>query len=73
MFLSHGKTSYVPTSVSLRICTPRGKRSLEAEETLTEGLITMIDWNSDNWGGDVHYAQNGSWVSDRPGDEERPR
>jgi hypothetical protein len=36
-------------------------------------MITMIDWNSDDWGGDVHYAANGSWVADRPVDEEAQR
>ena len=29
----------------------------------------MIDWNSDNWGGGLHYASDGSWVADRNGDE----
>jgi hypothetical protein len=30
---------------------------------------TMIDWNSEDWGGHVHLASNGSWVSDKHGDE----
>lgn len=28
----------------------------------------MIDWNSDTWGQpgtNVHYAENGSWVTDK--------
>ncbi len=25
----------------------------------------MIEWGSDSWGGNVHYASNGSWVSDK--------
>jgi hypothetical protein len=25
----------------------------------------MIDWGSPNWGGHVHYAENGSWVGDK--------
>ena len=29
----------------------------------------MIDWHSDDWGNKVHYASNGSWVSDKHGDE----
>lgn len=29
----------------------------------------MIDWDSDDWGGGVHLASNGSWVPDRHGDE----
>ena len=30
---------------------------------------TMIDWDSDTWGGGVHYAANGSWVADKHGDD----
>jgi hypothetical protein len=26
---------------------------------------TMIDWESDTWGGTVHLAANGSWVTDK--------
>lgn len=29
----------------------------------------MIEWGSENWGGGVHYASNGSWVSDRHDDD----
>lgn len=29
----------------------------------------MIDWEAEDWGGNVHYASNGSWVTDRHGDE----
>ena len=29
----------------------------------------MIDWDSDNWGNGVTYAANGSWVTDKHGDE----
>ena len=29
----------------------------------------MIDWNSENWGGGVTFAANGSWVTDKHGDE----
>ena len=29
----------------------------------------MIEWGSDNWGGNVHHAANGSWVVDRHGDD----
>lgn len=25
----------------------------------------MIEWGSPNWGGGVHYAENGSWVGDK--------
>jgi hypothetical protein len=24
----------------------------------------MIEWGSENWGGNVHYAANGSWAVD---------
>lgn len=27
----------------------------------------MIEWGSDSWGGNVHYASNGSWVTDKRG------
>ena len=29
----------------------------------------MIDWDSDSWGGEVHYSTDGSWVTDRHGEE----
>lgn len=29
----------------------------------------MIEWGSDRWGSNVHYAGNGSWVSVRHGDD----
>ena len=29
----------------------------------------MIDWNSDDWGNHVTYADNGSWVTDEHDDE----
>jgi len=25
----------------------------------------MIDWNSENWGNQVHLSADGSWVPDR--------
>ena len=33
----------------------------------TDGVFTMIEWESDSWGSNVHYAENGSWVSDKHG------
>jgi hypothetical protein len=30
----------------------------------------MIEWGSENWGGGVHYADNGSWVTDKHGDDD---
>jgi hypothetical protein len=31
----------------------------------------MIDWDSEDWGGRVHLASNGSWVTDKHGEEPR--
>ena len=31
----------------------------------------MIDWNSDDWGNHVTYADNGSWVTDKHDDDEQ--
>ena len=28
----------------------------------------MIDWDSDNWGNAVHFAADGSWVTDKHDD-----
>jgi hypothetical protein len=33
------------------------------------GRKQMIDWSSDDWGGGVTYAANGSWVNDKHDDE----
>jgi hypothetical protein len=30
----------------------------------------MIDWDSDTWGNRVTYADNGSWVNDKHGDDD---
>ena len=30
----------------------------------------MIDWDSASWGKGVTYAANGSWVTDKHGDED---
>jgi hypothetical protein len=30
----------------------------------------MIDWDSDHWGNGVTYAANGSWVTDKHGDDD---
>lgn len=34
-----------------------------------EEVFTMIDWESDSWGGNIHFASNGSWVADRHDDD----
>ena len=31
--------------------------------------MTMIDWESETWGGGVTLAENGSWVGDRHDDD----
>ena len=31
--------------------------------------MRRIDWASEDWGGHVTYAANGSWVEDRHGSE----
>jgi hypothetical protein len=33
------------------------------------GVVAVIEWGSEDWGGNVHYAANGSWVVDRHGDD----
>ena len=30
----------------------------------------MIDWDSDNWGNNVTFAADGSWVADKHGDDD---
>ena len=30
----------------------------------------MIDWDSENWGNGVHFAADGSWVTDKHGDDD---
>ena len=30
--------------------------------------MRMIDWDSENWGNGVHFAADGSWVTDKHGD-----
>ena len=29
----------------------------------------MIEWGSANWGGNVHHASNGSWATDKHGND----
>ncbi len=50
-------------------------RSVESSGTRTdtEGrVVTMIDWDSDKWGNNVHFASDGSWVQDKHADADRP-
>ena len=30
-----------------------------------QDVVTMINWESETWGGTVHLASNGSWVDDK--------
>jgi hypothetical protein len=39
--------------------------SEEHETQRGRKVVTMIDWDSENWGGTVHLAANGSWVRDK--------
>jgi hypothetical protein len=32
-------------------------------------VVTMIEWGSASWGGNVHHASNGSWVPDAHGND----
>lgn len=32
-------------------------------------VLTMIEWGSESWRGNVQYAPNGSWVTDKHGDD----
>jgi hypothetical protein len=29
----------------------------------------MIEWGSASWGGNVHHASNGSWATDKHGND----
>jgi hypothetical protein len=40
-------------------------RTLESLQLDRKDVETMIDWESDTWGGTVHLAANGSWVTDK--------
>ena len=45
------------------------QRTLGSVSWRTRGN-TMIDWDSDNWGNGVHFAADGSWVTDKHGDDD---
>ena len=45
------------------------QRTLGSVSWRTRGN-TMIDWDSDNWGNAVHFAADGSWVTDKHGDDD---
>ena len=40
-------------------------RTLGCRERLRRNVVTMVDWDSQSWGGTVHLAANGSWVDDK--------
>jgi hypothetical protein len=44
--------------------TAAGPQSLGFTELREQEVVTMIDWDSDTWGGAVHLASDGSWVED---------
>jgi hypothetical protein len=41
------------------------ERTLRSTKRNGRKVVTMIDWDSENWGGTVHLAANGSWVRDK--------
>jgi hypothetical protein len=46
---------------------PTLERSVEHNR---RAVMTMVEWGSNGWGGNVHLAENGSWVTDRHGDDD---
>jgi hypothetical protein len=32
-------------------------------------VFTMIEWGSASWGGNVHHGSNGSWATDKHGND----
>jgi hypothetical protein len=50
-----------PDADPARPADPRG----ELTHGTGKDVETMIDWESDTWGGTVHLAANGSWVTDK--------
>ena len=49
------------------MCRRWSGRTLSHQPDLDEEMIPMIDWGSEDWGGGVHHATNGSWVTDTHG------
>jgi hypothetical protein len=43
--------------------------TLQAQRS-TKEVMTMINRHSDTWGSQVHCACDGSWVTDKHGDED---
>lgn len=46
-------------------------RSLGVRSEDGRDVVTMVDWDSDTWGGTVHLAENGSWVPDKHSRDDR--
>ena len=62
----------VVTWVFLRMYASRLRRTLGCRDeyrraSTGKDVVTMIDWESDSWGGTVHLAANGSWVNTKHG------
>jgi hypothetical protein len=51
------------------MCGYRCRRTLVAGRRRLRGT-TMIDWDSDDWGNGVTHAANGSWVTDKHGEDD---
>jgi hypothetical protein len=50
--------------VRVSLSVDSGLRRLERERQ------AMIDWDSDTWGNRVTFAADGSWVTDKHGDDD---
>lgn len=60
----------MPASVVNLMRGPGNGRRLKSGFDTDREELGMIDWNSDNWGNHVTYAENGSWVTDKHGDDD---
>jgi hypothetical protein len=58
----------------MNLCTCPDVRALQSADQGSVGWRpkgrTMIDWDSETWGNVVNFAANGSWVTDKHGDED---
>lgn len=51
---------------SRTVSTQRRRHGVRQEE-----VMTMINWDCDTWGNQVHYASDGSWVADNHSEDEQ--
>ena len=52
-----------------RMCGRGYQQTLGSVGCRSKGTV-MIDWDSENWGNGVHFAADGSWVTDKHGDDD---